>query len=104
MAIDDRLYFTVLARRDDRFSTAPCEVFAEGVAVVALVGDQDLGLWAGLVHDRFIARIVGDLAAREGDGDGKAKAVGPQMDLGREATARAAKILILSPPFAPAAC
>lgn len=51
-----------------------------------------------------MARIVGNFAAREGDGNGKPEAVDPRMDPGREAATRAAKTLILNPPFAPAAC
>lgn len=104
VAVDGRLDFPVPARWNDGLGAASREVFADRIAVVALVGDQDFGFGARLVHDGAVACEVGDFTARECDGDGQPDAVGSQMDLGRVAATRAAKILALSPPFAPAAC
>lgn len=41
-------------------------------------------------------------ARRQRQADRQAMSIGAEMDLGREATARASKILAMSPPFAPA--
>ena len=54
---------------------------------------------AELVDRRRAERLPG----RQDDPDRQALAIGAKVDLGREATARAAKTLVLSPPFAPAA-
>ena len=43
------------------------------------------------------------LARRQDDADRQALTVGAKVDFGREATKRAAKTLVLSPPFAPSA-
>lgn len=57
----------------------------------------------GALHDRSIARVVGDLAPSDLGGYGQAAGVDAEVSLGREATFRASKTLSLSPPFAPAA-
>ena len=51
--------------------------------------------WAWLGEERGVAPNIGGLAAGQDNGDGQAQAVGSQMDLGREATARAAKTFAL---------
>ena len=104
VAVDGRLDFAVLARRDDGLCAPFREVFTNGIAVVAFVGDENLGLGAGFVHYRLIAHVAGNLAARQRDRDGKPDRVGSQMDLGRVATARAPDILVSSPLFAAEAC
>ena len=106
MAIDDSLDLAGALWRDDGLHAPGFEVLKDGVGVVALVAEQDLRGWPRFVHDRAIAPDVGSLAAGQDRGDRQAQAVGPQMDLGREATARAAKTLVLSRCFfwAPAAC
>ena len=48
--------------------------------------------------------LVMRLAGREHEGDSQPGAIAPQVQLGGEAAARAAKALRLLPPFAPAAC
>ena len=48
------------------------------------------------------SRAVVRFARRQEERDWKTLSVGPGMDFGREATARAAKRPVLSPPFAPA--
>ena len=106
MAVDNGLDLSIALGRDDRGDAAILQVCEDGVGVVALVAHEHLGLRPRLGHDRRLALDVGDLAAGEDHRDRQAQAVGPQMDLGREATARAAKTLVLSARFfwAPAAC
>ena len=99
VAVDDGLGLAIALGRDDGGDAAIAQVGEDGVSVVALVAQQHLGLRAGLGHDRRVALDVGDLAAGEDHRDGQTQAVGLQMDLGREATARAAKIFILSARF-----
>ena len=106
MAIDLALDGSITLGRDDG-GGAPCvKVGQDGVSVVAFVAEQDLGLRSRLGHDRRVALHVADLAAGQDHGDRQAQAVAPQMDLGREATARAAKTFARSARFfwAPAAC
>ena len=107
MPVDDRLDLAISLWRDDCGYASTFEVGEDGVGVVAFVGEHDLWLRAGLGHDRRIAFDVGDPAAGQNHRDRQAQAVAPQMDLGREATARAAKTLVLSSRrffWAPAAC
>ncbi|BDA83994.1 hypothetical protein Sa4125_15360 [Aureimonas sp. SA4125] len=90
---------------DDRGNASGLEVGKDEVGVVSLVGEQDTGLGTGLVHDRRIAFHIGDLTAAQRDSDREASSIAAEMDLGREATTRAAKTLVLIPFFsAPAAC
>ena len=105
MPVDDGLNLSVSLGRNDG-DDAPCgEVVADEVGVVSLVGEQDAGLGSGLIHDRPVAFHVGDLPAAQRDRDREAQSVAAEMDLGREATTRAAKTLVLIPFFsAPAAC
>ena len=107
MAVDDGLDFAVALGRDDGGDSALLQVGEDSVGVVALVAHEHLGLGSRLGHDRGVAFDVGDLAASEDHRDRQAQAVGPQMDLGREATARAAKTFALRACrffWAPAAC
>ena len=107
MSVDDRLDLAVSLGRDDGGDAAVLQVGEDGVGVIALVTQEHLGLWPGLGHDRRVALDVGDLAAGEDHGDRQAQAVGPQMNLGREATSRAPKTFALRARrffWAPAAC
>ncbi len=106
MAIDDGLDLTVALGRDDGGDATLIEIGEDGVGVVSLIAKQHLGLGSGLGHDGRVASDVGDLATGQNHGDRQAQPVAPQMDLGREATARAAKTFAVSAPFfwAPAAC
>ena len=105
MPVDDGLNLAVSLGWNDS-GDAPCrQVVADEVGVVSLVGEQDAGLGPWLMHDRAVALHIGDLAAAQRDRDREAQSVAAEMDLGREATSRAAKTLILIPFFsAPAAC
>ena len=72
--------------------------------VVAFVGQRgarhDIG--ADVEQDLELAAVTG-LAAREVDGKRLAVVVALEVDLGREAAARAAERLVVLPPLAPAA-
>jgi hypothetical protein len=80
---------------------APCaNLVANGVAVVSLVGQDDLGVGIMLGHEVDESDAVVGLAGRQEEHDWKTLSVGPGMDFGRETTAQAAKSLILNPPRA----
>jgi hypothetical protein len=102
-AIDRMLDAAVLLGRDFGNSAARENVLADGIAVVAAVGEEHL--WADVVlgHQLGIRGAVVRLAGCQKQTDRKTLSVGPKVDFGREATARAAKSLVLSPPFPPAA-
>jgi len=106
MAVDDGLDLSIAFGRDDGGDAPGLEVGQDGVGVIALVAEHDLRLGSWLVHDRAVSLYIGDLATSQNHRDRQAQAVAPQMDLGREATARAAKTFALSARFflAPAAC
>ncbi|MBB5751631.1 hypothetical protein GGQ63_000674 [Prosthecomicrobium pneumaticum] len=84
----------IALHRDDRLGASRSEVLADGVAVVALVGDQDPRGRATFIRDRLVALGVGGLAGGQDEGDGQAEAVGTEVDLGREATTRTADIVV----------
>ena len=105
MSVDDGLDLAVSLGGNDGSDASGLQVGQYEVGVVSLVGEQDVRLRAGLVHDRGIAFHIRDLTAAQCDRDREAQSVAAEMDLGREATARAAKTLVLIPFFsAPAAC
>lgn len=78
-------------------------ILADGVAVVALVGEQSLRPHVLLLHQRIIGRGVVRFAGRDDEAEWETLAIRAGMDFTRKAAARAAKALILRPPFAPAA-
>ncbi|MPZ10563.1 MAG: hypothetical protein GEU89_10195 [Kiloniellaceae bacterium] len=88
--------------RDHRLDLGLGEMAAKGIIVVALVGDQtdqreafDQGEGLGcFMH----------LAGGEGKAKRVAEGVDSDVDLAAQAAPRAADGLLLSPPFAPAAC
>jgi len=96
MAVDNGLDLSVALGRDDSDDALGLKVGQDGVCVVALVAHEHLRLRSRLGHDRAISPDVRDFAAGQDHRDRQAQAVAPQMDLGREATARAAKTLVLS--------
>lgn len=55
-----------------------------------------------VVHDQIEAEVVRCLPWRDVGPHGEARAVDPEVDLGREATSRTAETLSRSPPLAPA--
>jgi hypothetical protein len=105
VAVDGGLDVTVPLGRDDGGDVSGLQVGEDEVGVVTFVGEQDARRRPGLAHDGAIAFDVRDLSAAQRDRDREAKSVAAEMDLGREAAARAAKTLVLIPFFsAPAAC
>jgi hypothetical protein len=105
VAVDGGLYLAVALGGNDGGDASGLQVGQDEVGIVTLVGQQDAWLWAGLIHDRRIALYIGDLTAAQRDRDREAKSVAAEMDLGREATTRAAKTLVRIPFLsAPAAC
>ena len=101
--IDRALHFAVRLRRDDGIGSMEPGIFADGVAVITLVAEQRL--WANIIglHQRIVGRRIVCFARRDDEAERETFAVRAGMDFTREAAARAAKTLILSPPFAPAA-
>ncbi len=71
--------------------------------VVASVGQQHVGIDIVLGHQIEIGDAVVGFPGGQKKTDRKTLSVGPKVDFGREAAARTAKSLVLSPPFAPAA-
>lgn len=105
MAVDNGLDLAVPLGRDDGGDASRFQVRQNEVGVVSLVGEQDAKRRPGFVHDGGVAFHIGDLTAAQRDCDREAQSVAAEVDLGREATARAAKTLVLIPFFsAPAAC
>ncbi len=89
---------------DHRTDAARPRRRAVGLAVVALVADGrtrgDVG--PEVEQDGEVGAVAG-LPGGQVEGDGQAAEVGLEVDLGREAAARAAERLAVLPPFAPAA-
>lgn len=100
--------------RNDRADPAATQIGADGLAGVGAVGDDAFGSlpWPPTrrsadrhrFHQRRQRALVGGLAGAQYEGERQPVAVGTQVDLRREAAARAAKRLGQLPPFAPAAC
>jgi hypothetical protein len=89
--------------RDFWLATASAHVVADRVAVIAAIAEQNVGIAVSLRHEVGIGGTVMRLAGRQDDADRQALTVCAKVDFGRKATMRAAKILVLRPPFAPAA-
>lgn len=106
-AVEDTVYghtqLAGLAHRDDRYDVARFHGFANLVRVIAAVGEENGWFRHVVVHDQVEAQIVRCLPRRDVGPHGEARAVDPEVDLGREATSRTAETLSWSPPLAPAA-
>lgn len=98
---DDR--FAVGAGWDNRPDSAPGQVGADRIAIVAFVGKKVFRLGVGQVHQVFERRAVGRFAAREVEGERDTGGIAETMNFTGEPAPRAAKSLVVSPPFAPAA-
>ena len=88
--------------RDHGDRAAFVELLAEPIVVKALVADQRVDL--DPVEQRRGANAVMPLSGQQHEAGKVAKSVDQGDDLGRQAAARAADGLILSPPFAPVPC
>ena len=89
---------------DDSGGLALGEIVEDGVGIVPPVGDEGLGRWSVLSHQIVISAAIAGLTGRQDKAEAKTIGGRADMDFGREATARAAKMLSISPLFAPAAC
>jgi len=93
----------VRARWDHRPDAGVMETVADGIAIVALVGDQVAGPCFGERAERFELGAIGRLAAGEVEDEREAAGITETVNLTGEPAPRAAKSLFASPPFAPAA-
>ena len=97
--IDRVLDVPVLFGGDLRCAAPDANLLPDSVTVVSLVGQHDLGIGLILGHEVGEGGAVVGLAGRQEERDRKTLSVGPGVDFGRKATARAAKSLVLSPPL-----
>ncbi len=97
--VDGVLDEPVLLGGDFGRAAPGANLVSDGVAVIALVGQHDCGVGIVLGHEVCEGRAVMGLAGRQEERDWKTLSVGPGVDFGRKATARAAKSLVLSPPL-----
>ena len=87
---------------DHRHSTFLSDGIAQAITVIGGVGHYDIG---GQAFDQGIGlRRIALLACSQCEADRAAETTYRHVYLGAQATARAAKGLIFSPFFAPAAC
>ena len=90
-------------RRDHRFDGAHFQALDEVVAVVALVAEEGCGL--DLSRERFCLCDVVCLSSSQAESEGISQGVDDGMDFRRQAAARAAYGLVLTPFLrAPALC
>ena len=73
--------------RDDRQDALHQQVFANGVTIIALVGEQDLGLGNGDRHQGIDGAIVGCLASGQDKAERASSIVAAGVDLARKAAA-----------------
>ena len=89
--------------RDHRFDGARFQALDEAVAVVSLVPEERCGL--DLSRERFCLRDVVCLSSSQTEHEGVSQGVDDGMDFRRQAAARAAYGLVLTPFLrAPALC
>lgn len=99
---EDRLFAIDLAGYDR--SAAPLiDDTTDVIAVVAPIGDEHFDFGQIIIDQRVELFEVGHFATAYLRPDRQSVSVGNEVDLGREATFRAAKTFLLSAPFAPAA-
>ena len=91
-----------LAERNDGLHVVGAQSFAQPAGIKSLVTDQGQAMDAG--HESVKAGDVVPLARQEHEADQIAERIYDDRDLRRQAAARFADGLILSPPFAPVPC
>ena len=91
-----------LAERNDRLHVVGAQSFAQPAGIKSLVADQGQAMDTG--HESIKAGDVVPLAWQEHEADQIAERNDDHRDLRRQAAARFADGLILSPPFAPVPC
>ena len=102
--VDRTLDPSVGLRGDDGRDASLLEVGADGVAVVALVGEHRGRRRRVLGHQVVVGGHVGGLARRHDEADGEPFRIRSGMNLGREAAARTADSNAMNPPLPPAPC
>ena len=95
--------FAVGLRRDDRQNALEQQAGADVVAVIALVGQHQLGLGDRQGDQVIDGFVVGGFAAGEDEAKRASLTVCAGVDFARKAAAASTKTLLMSPPFAPAA-
>ena len=90
------------AQRNDCLDVAASQTFAQPVRIERLVADQSQAGDAG--HESVKTGDVVTLARQEHEAHQIAERIDKRRNLRRQATARLANGLILSPPFAPVPC
>lgn len=103
VAVDGLADAPALPGGDHGHAATRLDVLADGVGVAAAIGEQNPHRRPVGGHERAIPFAVRHFAAGDLSGYGQAGAVRPEVDLGRQATARAPETLALHPPLAPAA-
>jgi hypothetical protein len=88
--------------RNDGDGTSAVEFGAQPIVVKSLVGEQ--GVERDIRNQRFDADAVMSLARQQDEAREIAERIDKREYLGRQAAARSANRLILSPPLAPAPC
>ena len=91
-----------LAERNHGLHVVGAQSLAQPAGIKSLVADQGQAMDAG--HESVKADDVVPLAWQEHEADQIAKRIYDDRDLRRQAAARFADGLILSPPFAPVPC
>ena len=91
-----------LAERNDGLHVVGAQSFAQPAGIKSLIADQGQAIDAG--HESVEAGDVVPLAWQEHEADQIAERIDDHRDLRRQAAARFADGLILSPPFAPVPC
>ena len=91
-----------LAERNDGLHVVGAQSFTQPAGIKSLVADQGQAMDAG--HESVKAGDVVPLAWQEHEADQIAERIDDDRDLRRQAAARFADGLILSPPFAPVPC
>jgi hypothetical protein len=95
----------VRSRWDDGLYAAGSQIAADFVAVITLIAKELVGIDIMKLHQCIVAFDFVRLAGRHIEGQRVAFGVGAEVDFGREAAPRTAeRLLILIPPFTPAAC
>lgn len=88
---------------DDHLGTLVCDGRADGIAVIATVGQQSVEAAARGFDQRGCHSHVGRIAGRDHQDAWTPGGIGQSVDLAGAATARGADALREGPPFAPAA-
>src|SRR5215510_8239823 len=83
---------------------ARLEVGADGIGVISLVAENVGRRGGGQLAQRVVGLAVRRLAGREVEGERPAVGIADHVNFTGEPAPRAAKRLLASPPFAPAAC